>query len=899
VIGKRVALLCVVGMVMAGLAPVDALSAVRSGVAITSIAPAAAHRGDTVKITGRGFGAQNVRIAVGGVPAKLLAATCNEASFVVPASAPFGKTRVRATNPGGQFDEIAFEVDYDGRVTIVVDDAHGAGADIGPTGGSITAGGLTLTVPAGALVDTVHITVTPIVSLGGTPLDSSLIAGARFAPDGLRFFKPASLTIPLAGVAADDVLGFAADGGGTNLHLTPSVVEGGVITVPIAHFSSAGASSGGTAAANAMLTYTPSIAADYAKHHIALDFARFGRNIIGDCFLAAGFAGDHLDEWYRFGVLPGVHAALGRDEAAFEQAAGEWLDWLSYVELYADFSACVNPRQTIGERLQAHVDEARGLVTGDAVELARILLARCTGFVDYIPPLRDVVRAGAVIQTLGLTIEGGTFPDGRAVPDASRLAHACAHVDIEQVTHPPVFALTQRNTVTTHVGIAFWDGPTRHDLPVEMSLSDTTNGPAARIDGDTVSNGLWETDAAQPPTPGLRSFQLDANPPGFSNDADVGGREGFGVEVRSRIDLQARRAGDPGFADSTGPVDSGASVALRVRLAGDGMSGATVSLSHTGGGTLSLSSGQTDQQGELTLSYTAPSAAGTDAITATFDQGGHTFVDTLTLTIQARVAVTVDPPVAILQPGRTAQFNATVANAANTAVTWTATGGTIDASGLYTAGSAPGTFTVTATSAADPAAKGTASVTISVLGVTKVSSFAAASAFITGVPFPEDCPVGSNRSPAGATDAEVTCTMSGATISCANAFVLANSAFHETFDGTSLISLTASGDGLALVNTFFGNHCVEADAGYSLQFTTLTPVRFVIDGELHGLSNANVISLAGTGRPFPVLLRRDGTIHTSILLGRGSYFFSVSAVGDDILSSSGSFTVSVSFSFTP
>jgi hypothetical protein len=84
-------------------------------------------------------------------------------------------------------------------------------------------------------------------------------------------------------------------------------------------------------------------------------------------------------------------------------------------------------------------------------------------------------------------------------------------------------------------------------------------------------------------------------------------------------------------------------------------------------------------------------------------------------------------------------------------------------------------------------------------------------------------------------------------------------------------------------------------ANYSLQFTVETPVRFAIDGTLEGLSNANTISLAGTGRSSPVLLRRVGTIHTSILLGRGSYFFSVAADADNIESSLGRFTVSVSF----
>jgi hypothetical protein len=66
-------------------------------------------------------------------------------------------------------------------------------------------------------------------------------------------------------------------------------------------------------------------------------------------------------------------------------------------------------------------------------------------------------------------------------------------------------------------------------------------------------------------------------------------------------------------------------------------------------------------------------------------------------------------------PLQTAQFNATVSNNANTAVTWsvaTANGGTIDASGLYTAptiaAGLPTTVTITATSVADPSKSGSA-----------------------------------------------------------------------------------------------------------------------------------------------------------------------------------------------
>jgi hypothetical protein len=77
------------------------------------------------------------------------------------------------------------------------------------------------------------------------------------------------------------------------------------------------------------------------------------------------------------------------------------------------------------------------------------------------------------------------------------------------------------------------------------------------------------------------------------------------------------------------------------------------------------------------------------------------------------ISVAVSPKTAPLVEGASQQFSANVTGTSNTAVTWTATGGTISTAGLYVAGSAAGNFTVTATSAADTTKSGQGSVTIS------------------------------------------------------------------------------------------------------------------------------------------------------------------------------------------
>ncbi len=77
------------------------------------------------------------------------------------------------------------------------------------------------------------------------------------------------------------------------------------------------------------------------------------------------------------------------------------------------------------------------------------------------------------------------------------------------------------------------------------------------------------------------------------------------------------------------------------------------------------------------------------------------------------VTVSMSPASASVQAGDTQQFAASVTGTTNTGVTWSASGGTISSTGLYTAPAAAGTYTVTATSAADPAKSASAVVTVS------------------------------------------------------------------------------------------------------------------------------------------------------------------------------------------
>jgi hypothetical protein len=83
-------------------------------------------------------------------------------------------------------------------------------------------------------------------------------------------------------------------------------------------------------------------------------------------------------------------------------------------------------------------------------------------------------------------------------------------------------------------------------------------------------------------------------------------------------------------------------------------------------------------------------------------------------TTSAAISVSVSPSTATVASGGTQQFSAQVTNTSNTAVTWSATSGTVSTTGLFTAPTVTATksVTVTATSAADNAKSASATVTV-------------------------------------------------------------------------------------------------------------------------------------------------------------------------------------------
>ena len=161
-----------------------------------------------------------------------------------------------------------------------------------------------------------------------------------------------------------------------------------------------------------------------------------------------------------------------------------------------------------------------------------------------------------------------------------------------------------------------------------------------------------------------------------------------------------------------------------------------------------------------------------------------TDVATLYSSATSSVAVSINPASASLQTGGTQQFTAIVTGSTNTSVAWSATGGSISSSGLYTAPSTTGTYTVTATSVADSTKSASATVTVSATVAVSISP--ASASLLTG---------GTQQftpTVTGTTNTSVNWSTSGGTVSSLGFYTAPSTAGTYTVTATSVVDSTKS-----------------------------------------------------------------------------------------------------------
>lgn len=208
------------------------------------------------------------------------------------------------------------------QVTVTRDSGRAVSGTVPVGGGTLTAVGgdgsrFTLTIPPKALDGDTTITITPISSIAGLPLNGGLVAAVHLEPEGLRFNTPAVLRIePAREVPIQQQVGFGYLGGGNDLHLYP-LDSTRALTMRLLHFSGAGVAAGTQADVSALQQSAPTDVTAQLEQQIAelLNAER-----------VAGLTGSEgdpgfstkltalLQDFYDFVVVPKLEAAKSTDD---------------------------------------------------------------------------------------------------------------------------------------------------------------------------------------------------------------------------------------------------------------------------------------------------------------------------------------------------------------------------------------------------------------------------------------------------------------------------------------------------------------------------------------------------------------------------------------------------------
>ena len=241
-------------------------------------------------------------------------------------------------------------------------------------------------------------------------------------------------------------------------------------------------------------------------------------------------------------------------------------------------------------------------------------------------------------------------------------------------------------------------------VAVQISPSSTTLSPGgsktftATVTGSTDTSVTWSCDA------GTIDQAGDYFAPSVVGSYTVTATSAASPSVKATAKITVSQTSSVSVAIS--PTSQTIAIGGQIQFK------ATVTGSSSTGVTWSTTLGTIDANGL----FTAPNAASTCTITATSVASPSANAKATVTVTASNVQITPSSP--ILGTNQTVQFSATVSNQTNQAVTWSATGGTITTGGLYHAGESAGTYTVTATSVADPTSYASVQVTVNAITVT-------------------------------------------------------------------------------------------------------------------------------------------------------------------------------------
>jgi uncharacterized protein involved in tolerance to divalent cations len=162
------------------------------------------------------------------------------------------------------------------NVQITLDSAHAISSGTGELSGNLADGGdfnfiesdgMMTQAADGSyeLVPGTKMTLTPVSAIGGLPFSQGFLHAFQFGPEGLLMITPGMFEMHFPG-SYSDLVGFAANGDGTDFHLYPidASVSGGDtwVTFNISHFSMYGVAEATASEITAQQAHPPSSPGD-------------------------------------------------------------------------------------------------------------------------------------------------------------------------------------------------------------------------------------------------------------------------------------------------------------------------------------------------------------------------------------------------------------------------------------------------------------------------------------------------------------------------------------------------------------------------------------------------------------------------------------------------------------
>ncbi|MDH3686259.1 MAG: hypothetical protein OEP95_08530 [Myxococcales bacterium] len=343
-----------------------------------------------------------------------------------------------------------------GAITPEAEVARAATEAIGPDGGEVMAVGgdgnvYRLSVPEGALLSEVAITITPVSTIPDLPFEGDLLAAVDFAPDGLQLWQGATLTIELPSAPdPGELTGFGWSGSGEALHLALVAPNGPTLTLGVSHFSGLGIALLANQASLAGLPPT-TVEQQYLNQQPdpTADFAVYVAWLIA---------------WFDDGVVPVIEAATASDPA-LETALAEMVAWRVQIDVVANFFG-LDPDFVLGfdgfalaERVDAGLDlvapALREAVIRNDVDC---IVEEDLQFAEKALDWQDIAKV------LSLDTEENGLDLGTVLDDF------CVEVVYESISYPEFPQAGTTSPLVVSAGYSIDGGPTQFDLPLSSPV---------------------------------------------------------------------------------------------------------------------------------------------------------------------------------------------------------------------------------------------------------------------------------------------------------------------------------------------------------------------------------------------------------------------------------------------